>query len=347
MNVHFSYKAAKSSVLEQNINIHIDKLRKRLHVFRPELVSLYGTVDDGPKAGAVVSLNLRLPSGQMAARSAADTDSAAVKMAFDDITRQLTTHKDLLRSHKTRLRRGRDEPKGPATQVPFEETFAAVRPELVSEQDINSYVNANLGSLQRFVRRELQFRENNGQLRANQVSPEEVIDEAIANALDDRSEKPEKLRLEPWLYRLATQALQQLGDDSDGDANSVRLEETPHDSESESDGSETLQFHQPDERLTQGDLIADSRSASPEEIAANDEMADMVETALRHAKPLEREAFILFTVEGFTVREIAIISERKEEEVRASITRAREHLRHAFPGQNQLQQKLVQQSKSA
>lgn len=349
MNVHFSYKSAKSSLLEQNINIHIEKLRKRLQVFRPELVSLYGMVDEGRKTGVVVSLNLRLPSGQMAAQGIAESDASAVKIAFDDITRQLTSHKDLLRGERKWPRRGREGRTGSESQVPFEETFVAVRPELVSEEDVNSYVNANLPRMNQFVRRELRYRENSGQIRPNQVSVEEVVDEAIANALDDSSERPEKMRLEPWLYRLATTAIQRLSDDSRGEATDVPLEAMPNYSETDSGGSDepVLQFHQPDEAMRNGDLIADTSTANPEDVAVGDEMMAMVEMALREAKPEEREAFILFTMEGFTVREIAIISERNEEEVRASIALAREHLRHALPGQDQLEMKLIQHSKSA
>jgi RNA polymerase sigma factor (sigma-70 family) len=350
MNVHFSYKLSKSPALEQQINTQIDKLRRRLQVFRPELISLYGTVDEGRKTGVVVSLNLRLPSGQMAAQSAAETDGAAVRSAFDDIIEQLTKHKDQLRNQKNWPRRGRTRRDGredQASTVPFQETHAAVQPDLVSEQDITSYVNANLSRLQRFVVRELRFRVNNGQLRNNQLSPEEVIDEAIANALDDHSEKPEKLRLEPWLYRLATRAMQRLTDDARDESVSVRLESTPHLSRSDGSDEPVLQFHQPDESITQEDLIADTRAATPEQVAATDEMIGMVELALREAKPEEREAFILFTMEGFTVHEIAVITDRKEERVRSAIGAAREHLRKAFPVQSVVKQKLIEHSKTA
>ena len=249
MNVHFSYKLPKSPALEQQINHQIDKLRKRLQVFRPELISLYGAVDEGRKTGVVVSLNLRLPSGQMAAQSAADSDGAAVRSAFDDIIEQLTKHKDLLRNHKNWPRRGRTRRDGrddQAATVPFEKTHAAIQPELVSDQDIDSYVNANLPRLQLFVERELRVRVNNGQLRQNQLSPEEVIDEAIANALDDRSEKPEKLRLEPWLYTLSARAIQRLTDDGREESDSVRLESSPRRSRSDGSDEPELQFHQPD-----------------------------------------------------------------------------------------------------
>ena len=38
-----------------------------------------------------------------------------------------------------------------------------------------------------------------------------MIDEAIANALDERGPRPEKMALEAWLYRLSRSAMDRLG----------------------------------------------------------------------------------------------------------------------------------------
>ncbi len=121
----------------------------------------------------------------MAARESAPTASAALKTCFDQLTEQLAKHKDHLRAQWKWPRRRRVGRARPQPQVPFEETLAAVPTPTISEQDINSYVNANLDRLFRYVERELQYRENSGSLQRDQVSPEEVVDEVIANALGD------------------------------------------------------------------------------------------------------------------------------------------------------------------
>jgi len=69
--------------------------------------------------------------------------------------------------------------------------------------------------------------------------------------------------------------------------------------------------------------------------------------ALRGAGRNEREAFMLYTVEGFTLEEIAGITDRGVEEVRASIRKAREHLQLALPIKDPLKEKLVEYSQSA
>jgi ribosome-associated translation inhibitor RaiA len=113
MNVHISYKAIKTPDIEKEINHQIEKLRKRLQVFRPDLVHLKGTVEQNtPREGFTLALNLRLPSGQMAVQKSASSAQSVVKSAFDDLLQQITKHKDLLRSsHKwPRWRRGANRP---------------------------------------------------------------------------------------------------------------------------------------------------------------------------------------------------------------------------------------------
>lgn len=347
MNVHFTYKLLKTSDLEKNITQQIEKLQKRLQVFRPDMVSIIGSVSEHPKTGFVVAVTLRLPSGQLAARETADTAVGAIKLCFDSLKEQLSKHMDHLRAEwkwprRRRVERTREEP-----QVPFEETLAAVQPDLVSNQDISVWLNANLEKWKRFVERELRFRSNSGQLSLQQITVEEVIDEAIASALDGRTEKPEKVTLEPWLYFLSRAAIDRLSQQARGQERQVGLDSSVRGEVASGSDEAMLQFHHPDEMLTNEDLIADGRAATPEEIAASDEVVAMVELALRNARHEDREAFILFTMEGFTVQEIAVIGGRKPEEVRASIASAREQLRRALPVDEQLRNKLIEHSKSA
>jgi DNA-directed RNA polymerase specialized sigma24 family protein len=67
----------------------------------------------------------------------------------------------------------------------------------------------------------------------------------------------------------------------------------------------------------------------------------MVQRALRGATPQQREAFLLFTMEGFRPAEIAAITERTAEQVQADISVAREHLRRSLVAAGERRQKLV------
>ena len=60
-----------------------------------------------------------------------------------------------------------------------------------------------------------------------------------------------------------------------------------------------------------------------------------------------REAFILFALEGFTPDEIAAITDRKVDDVRASVGVAREHLRKSAMFATPSRQKPIARSNTA
>jgi DNA-directed RNA polymerase specialized sigma24 family protein len=86
---------------------------------------------------------------------------------------------------------------------------------------------------------------------------------------------------------------------------------------------------------------------TPEDIAASDEVIAMVDLALRGTKAEDREAFILFAIEGFTVDEITVITGRTHEQVRASIKNAREHVRNQAPVNDVFKDRLLKTTKIA
>jgi len=341
MNVHVSYRLHKTPAVEKDFQHHIEKLRKRLQVFRPELVHLKGMVEEiSAREGTSVSLNLRLPSGQMAVQVKAPTAATAVKNAFDDLLQQVGKHKELLRSTHKWPRRQKDSSARRNTSVPFEQTLAAVFPATVSSDDVRSYVNVNLARLERFVEREIYFRETSDLVAPDSISKEEVIDETIAAALGNGQEKPERLSLEPWLYHLAMRSLDQLSRPEEGNGSAVRLEDSARKQNVRASDEPELQFHQPDESITEETIIADDRIATPEQIVGSDEMMRLIASALRDLVPAHREAFILYAIEGFGVDEISAITGAPPDRVLNSISAARDHLRQSpsflrqFKGRN-------------
>ncbi len=335
MNVHVSYRLHKIPAVEKDIQHQIEKLQKRLQVFRPELIHLKGVVEEiSAREGTSVSLNLRLPSGQMAVQTSAPTAAAAVKNAFEDLLQQVSKHKDLLRaSHKwQRGRRGDSARPGIiAHEVPFEQTVAVVFPPTISADDIRSYVNVNLPRLERFVEREIYFREAQEAIPRDTLSKEEVIDETIATALGNGQEKPERLALEPWLYRLALRALDDLSRTEESNGHARPLEESTRPRNVKGSDEPELQFHQPDESITGATVIPDSRVATPEQILASDEILRLIASSLRDLGSGPREAFILYAIEGFNVDEIVAITGHPADRILAFISAARDHLRKA-PG---------------
>ena len=332
MNVHISYRLHRTPAVEKDIQHQIEKLRKRLQVFRPELIHLKGMVEEvSAREGTSVSLNLRLPSGQMAVQAKASTAAAAVKSAFEDLLQQVNKHKDLLRSTHKWPRRQKEASTRRGALVPFEQTLAAVFPAMISAEDVRSYVNVNLARLERFVEREIYFREASDLIEPDSLTKDEVIDETIAAALadgdGDSKDKPEPLALEPWLYRLARRALDELSRPDGTKGGAVHLEDSARKQNVKASDEPELQFHQPDEAITEEIVIADRRIATPEEIVGSDEMMHLIASALRDLSPPQREAFILHAIEGFGVDEISAITGATPDAVAISISAARDHLR--------------------
>jgi RNA polymerase sigma factor (sigma-70 family) len=332
MNVHVSYKVQKTPDIEKEVSHQIEKIGKRLRLFRPELVHLKAVLEqNSPREGTEVSLNLRLPSGQLAAEKKASSPTAAVKTAFDDLMQQINRHKELLRSsHRwRRWRGGGDSVPGPEPGVPFEKTMASVQPLTISADDIGSYVDANLARLERFVDRELYFRQaEEEEFPDGAFSTADVVNEAIARALGDQ-DRPEKMALEPWLYRLALEAIREMTASVQELKSPLHLEDSRRRQNVEASDEPTLQFHQADEGWTRESVIADRRVANPEQTAYSDEMIALVHSALGGVARTDREAFLLYGIEGFSLNEIASITGRHPEAVRESVERARDCVRKA------------------
>jgi RNA polymerase sigma factor (sigma-70 family) len=344
MNVHISYKVHKTPDIEKEINHLLEKLNRRLRTFRPELVHLKGLIEqNSTREGAVVSLNLRLPSGQMAAQESAPNALGALKAASDDLILQIGKHKDLLRSsHKWRRRGSRNRVNGDSTdraRLSLDRDKVMPSPAASASNDIRAYVNAHLGRLERFIERELYFREAAGQMNFGSVTKDEVVDEVVVRSLGEAEERHDGLALEPWLYRLAIQSISNLTSRASQGTSDVRLDLSAHEPDVTASDETELEFYQPDEFISQCDVIADSAAATPEDIAYTDELMSLVYSALGGVIGSDREIFVLHALEGFSVVEIAAITDRNAEDIRSSIGSAREKLRRSAPIRNGFKEK--------
>lgn len=355
MNVHVSYKAGKSPEVEREFHNQIQKLRRRLQVFKPDLVHLRAFVEQENKHSASSSLNLRLPSGQMAAQRSGGNALAAVKAAFADLLTQLTRHKELLRGHWTQSQRR--EPDARARERELRQAAAsasgagrvAARPQLavnVVESGLERWVNANLPQLQEYVDHELQSRVLAGQIREDQISREEVVDEVMVSALSQEDRRTGLLSPESWFHRLALQAIRRLIR-SNADTGNLSLDAPAGKQNVTGSDENVLQYHQPDDSLPEESVIRDASVRTPEEIFAGEEMVAQLDIVLREVKTQDHEAFVLYTLEGFTVDEISRLTGRPPEEVRKSIQHVRERVQRKLPEENQFRRSLLRRSRVA
>lgn len=365
MNVHVSYKAGKTPDVEREFQHQLQKLERRLQVFKPDLVHLHAVVEHGTGHGSSATLNLRLPSGQMAAQRSGENALAATKSAFADLISQLTKHKDLLRGHWTRksLRReGREQ----LAQMPVQsepalgngkahagkkrsapsEMPAPAKTDGAVATNVELWLSANLRKLEEFIDQELRFQVESDRIREDQITRDEVIDEVIVSALSHEGGKIELLSPEGWFHRLALQAIRRLIHDNADTAN-ISLDAPAGTQNVTGSDENVLQYHQPDDSLPEESVIRDQSVRTPEEIMAGDEMVNQLDLVLRGVQSNDREAFVLFTLEGFTVDEISRLAGRPAEQVRQSIHDARTHIQQKLPTQNQLRRSLLQHSRVA
>jgi RNA polymerase sigma factor (sigma-70 family) len=314
-----------------------------------------------------MSLNLRLPSGQMAVQRSGENALAAVKSAFADLLSQVTKHKDMLRGQWTRksLRRtGRERlatmpasellpAKGngekrvqihrvatPPKPVPAAKTDEA------AVADVELWLSANLLKLEEFIDQELRFQVETDRIREDQITREEVLDEVIVSALSQEDGKTQLLSPESWFHRLALQAIRRLIHDNADTAN-ISLDAPAGIQNVTGSDENVLQYHQPDDSLPEESIIRDESVRTPEEIMAGDEMVAQLDIVLREVRSNDREAFVLYTLEGFTVDEISRLAGRPAEQVRQSIHDARTHIKEKLPAQNQLRRSLLHHSRVA
>jgi RNA polymerase sigma factor (sigma-70 family) len=216
----------------------------------------------------------------------------------------------------------------------------------VASAKLETWLSANLCRLEEFIDRELQFQVEAERIREGQIAREEVIDEVIVSALSQDDGRTQLLSLESWFHRLALQAIRRLIT-ANADTASISLDEPAGKQNVTGSDENVLQYHQPDDSLPEESIICDVSVRTPEEIIAGDEMVAQLEAVLREVSTQEREAFVLFTLEGFTVEEIARLTGCPPDKVRQSVHQARMHIQQKLPPQSRLRGSLLGRSRVA
>jgi RNA polymerase sigma factor (sigma-70 family) len=105
------------------------------------------------------------------------------------------------------------------------------------------------------------------------------------------------------------------------------IPETPPTEEISTLGDEILDFYQPDEDLKLEDIVPDIEVPLPEEAAERTELQDTIRIALASLPGEWRKAFVLHSVEGLSLAEVARVIGLPEAEVKRYIEFARATLR--------------------
>jgi RNA polymerase sigma factor (sigma-70 family) len=168
----------------------------------------------------------------------------------------------------------------------------------------------------------------------------------MVSALSHEDGRAILLSPESWFHRLALQAVRRLIK-SNADTGTFSLDAPAGKQNVTGSDENVLQYHQPDDSLPEESVIGDAAARTPEEIFSSEEMVAQLDIVLHEVNTRDREAFVLYTLEGFTVDEISRLTDHPPEQVRKSIQHAREWVRQKLPEQNQFRSSLLHRSRVA
>jgi RNA polymerase sigma factor (sigma-70 family) len=158
-----------------------------------------------------------------------------------------------------------------------------------------------IGELLKAAKRELRYRVVLGDLKADDLSAEELVGDVLAKAWQDRHRRPAHLGMRAWL--LAT-LFRTVKDHVRREARfrrlaAVSLEETVPPEPIYDDDESFWEWYQPDE-MTRWEDVVESRSKTPEDVAvADEEFAHSLD-------PRTREIFVVNELHGVPLSEAAL-----------------------------------------
>jgi RNA polymerase sigma-70 factor (ECF subfamily) len=182
-------------------------------------------------------------------------------------------------------------------------------------------IERHLSSLYRFVARELRYHQTMGSLEPGELTPEEVVDEVLVQALRDMPGMPHDASFKGYLRRLALRVVHRAVRDSvrRRKVERVHLEDVVPWADDSYDG-----YYRP---ITWEEVIPDRTLPTPDEFVAFEETREELEQALNKLPATQRMVFILHAIEELSYREVAAMLALPVDEVRRLYHEAREALR--------------------
>ena len=306
MNIRFSYRRIDNSekkLIKNTVRESSDTLREVLGSFDSDAVRLEGAVErHGKKSLYRARLKLHLPGKTLVALEEADDGNAVVRQAFAELRRQVERFKHLARNDHLWKR--------PKRRAQLRTQLSGSSNDEEQRKNYADLVKPHLPELYHFIRRELAYRQAQGDLSPADIRADEVLDAAIARGLEAFGTRPQHLEILPWLTGMALQVIQEETEAHQIRERRVSTEDlAPADAMDISDDEDTemYEFYQPDEIIRMEDIIPDPESNDPEQAEAARERAILVQRALALLPPAWRHALVLTDVHGVKESELADI----------------------------------------
>ena len=312
----------------ERVERRIQRLARRLRRFPPDAVHLHAVVEaHGSRPRVQVALALSLPSRTLAAQEEGELAEEVIGEAFTELERLLLKEKARLQGRRRRMR---------AAEGARERWLArqgAAAPSAAERVPFDP-LEPHLPALSRFVEREIRWLEAAGDLIPGELNPRDVVDLAVARAMEGLARKPglaSRPDLRSTLLGLAARALR-------GEVDRLRSErrravpveaelpEVPPEEEVSTLGSEILEFYQPDEELHAESVLPAAGIPTPESAEEARELQRCLLDALAALPASWRQVLVLSRLEGLSEEQVSEATGQDPQRIAWELERARDFL---------------------
>jgi len=319
MNIDWTYDGCDSDderAIEQTWEDHLPELEAKLSSLPVEPVELRLAVTHDSESDAwELQGALHLTTRTLAVECVANTVQAAVQDCIGRLSQSIDELVDAP-EEVSRRRQGLE-----AVLPLLEKNRAEGR-----SYQFFTFLSPLMRSLRTHVERELDILELEGAVSAEELEPDDVLNEALLRAWERFPERPRDLPIDLWLIGLLHDVLDELT--AEGQLASIQAERDvalPEDDEQNSPSTWVEQPTYP-ETIELGELLPGHPGVDAWDRLDFETKQTKLAELLRGLSRDERQILVLHGVDGFEPAQIAALQDRSVEDVHTDLTSARTKL---------------------
>lgn len=322
-----------NEILKKLIERKIIKINKILDTFGSDLKNLRIILEKNNKKRIYTShITLSLPTKTFNINKMGYSAIEAVSKSFRTLHQKLVAHKEKLK-HEDEYKRERT----PSRKLPLIQYYSEdEKVELEVSKHKRKLLEKISNKLNKFIfyinDYLLILEEDYKKSLIDQIQPEEIIDAAILDALDECTIKDDLVSLENKIYKHITQRVQQKIDELMNN-NKIPLEARVRNEDIDED---LYEYYQPDVYWHVEDIFEDPNEILPEEIIEDDELMQNLKKVMKDIPIKLRQIFYLYYIQGYNVDDLKIILNKSSEETQKLLNELNEYLKKKV-NQNVLQ----------
>ena len=196
-------------------------------------------------------------------------------------------------------------------------------------EEINQLFQEHYNRLLYHVRRHIRHDEMAGGIPEGALDPRDIVDEAARQAIANADQKPPGTDWVVWLFHLLHQELNRqrrlLKEKREREIPIERRTILPEDKRLEPLEEIVVKEMEP-EIVRNEDVLPNPEVTPPDEIAAEKDLLETLQTTIQNWPRPEREIFELYFLEGFEPEEISRITGQPVDQVQRTIAAVRQRL---------------------